>query len=96
MGAKIEILDNQAQIGISDAFCVHAHLLSLVLLFVTPWTVAFQAPPSMEFSRQEYQSGLPFPSPGDLSNPAMEPASPMSLALAGGLFTISTTWEVMH
>ena len=42
----------------------------------TPWTVARQAPPSMEFSRQEYCSGLPFPSPGDLSNPGIEPASP--------------------
>ena len=43
--------------------------LSRVRLFVTPWTVAYQAPPSMEFSRQEYQSGLPFPSPGDLPEP---------------------------
>ena len=39
-------------------------LLSRVRLFQTPWTVAYQAPPSMEFSRQEYWSGLPFPSPG--------------------------------
>ena len=43
---------------------------------VTPWTVAFQATLSMEFSRQEYRSGLPFPSPGDLSNPGIEPGSP--------------------
>ena len=43
---------------------------------MTPWTVAFQAPLSMEFSRQEYRSGLPFPSPGDLSNPWIEPGSP--------------------
>ena len=42
----------------------------------TPWTVAYQAPPSMEFSRQEYWSGLPFPSPGDLPDPGMEPRSP--------------------
>ena len=42
--------------------------------FVTPWTVAHQAPPSMEFSRQEYWSGLPGPSPGDLPNPGIEPA----------------------
>ena len=40
------------------------------------WTVAHQASPSMEFSRQEYWSGLPFPSPGDLSNPGIEPRSP--------------------
>ena len=42
----------------------------------TPWTVAHQAPPSMEFSRQEYWSGLPFPSPGDLSDPGIKPGSP--------------------
>ena len=51
-------------------------LLSHVQLFATPWTVAHQAPPSMAFSRQEYWSGLPFPSPGDLPNPGMEPGSP--------------------
>ena len=51
-------------------------LLSRVWLFVTPWTVAYQAPPSMGFSRQEYWSGLPFPSPGDLPNPGTEPGSP--------------------
>ena len=50
--------------------------LSLVRLFVTPWTVAYQAPPSMGFSRQECWSGLPFPSPGDLPNPGIEPESP--------------------
>ena len=42
----------------------------------TPWTVAYQAPPSMRFSRQEYWSGLPFPSPGDLPNPGTKPESP--------------------
>ena len=51
-------------------------LLSHVRLFATPWTVAYQAPQFMEFSRQEYWSGLPFPSPGDLPNPGMEPGSP--------------------
>ena len=45
-------------------------------LFATPWTVAYQASPSMGFSRQEYWSGLPFPSPGDLPNPGIEPKSP--------------------
>ena len=44
--------------------------------YATPWTVAHQAPPSMGFSRQEYWSGLPFPSPGDLPNPGIEPRSP--------------------
>ena len=46
------------------------------VLFVTPWTVARQAPLSMEFSRQEYWSGLPFPSPGDLPNPGIKSGSP--------------------
>ena len=50
--------------------------LSHVRLFATPWTVAYQAPQSMEFSRQEYWSGLPFPSPGYLPNPGIEPGSP--------------------
>ena len=50
--------------------------LSRVHFFATPWTVAYQAPPSMEFSRQEYWSGLPFPSPGDLLDPGIEPRSP--------------------
>ena len=50
--------------------------LSWVRLFVTPWTVPYQVPPAMEFSRQEYWSGLPFPSPGDLPHPGIEPRSP--------------------
>ena len=50
--------------------------LSHVQLFATPWTVAYQAPQSMGFSSQEYWSGLPFPSPGDLPNPGVEPGSP--------------------
>ena len=50
--------------------------LSHVRLFVTSRTVAYQAPPSMESSRQEYWSGVPFPSPGDLPNPWIEPGSP--------------------
>ena len=49
---------------------------SRVRLFATPWTVAYQAPPSMGFSRQEYWSGLPFPSPRDLPDPGIEPRSP--------------------
>ena len=48
-----------------------------VQLFATPWTVAYQAPPSMGFSRQEYWSGLPFPSPRDLPDPGIEPRSPV-------------------
>ena len=51
-------------------------LLSHIRLFATTWTVAYQAPQSMGFSRQEYCSGLPFPSPEDLPDPGMEPGSP--------------------
>ena len=50
--------------------------LSHVQLFATPGTIAYQASPSMGFSRQEYWSGLPFPSPGDLPDPGIEPRSP--------------------
>ena len=50
--------------------------LSRVQLFATLWTIAHQAPPSVGFSRQEYWSGLPFPSPGDLPDPGIEPRSP--------------------
>ena len=50
--------------------------LSCVQLFATPWTIAYPAPWSMGFSRQEYWSGLPFPSPGDLPDPGIEPVSP--------------------
>ena len=69
----------------------HACMLSHVQLFVTPWTVAYQAPLSMEFSRQGYWSGLPFPPPGDLPYPRIEPASLASPALAGGFFTTVAT-----
>ena len=55
---------------------VKVKLLSRVRLFATPWTVAYQALPSMGFSRQESWSGLPFPSPGDLPDPGIEPGSP--------------------
>ena len=61
---------------------VCARVVSRVQLFAIPWT--HQAPLSMEFSKEEYWSGLPFPTPGDLPNPGIEPASP---ALAGGFFT---------
>ena len=64
--------------------CVRAHSLSRIQLFVTPLTVDCQAPLSMGFFRQEYWSGLPFPPPGDLPNPGIEPTS---AALAGKVFT---------
>ena len=56
--------------------CMYAKLLSRVRLFATAWTVVHQAPLSMGFSRQQYWHGLPFPSPGDLPDPAIESRSP--------------------
>ena len=55
--------------------------LSHVQLFATPWTAAYQAPPSMGFSRQEYGRGVPFPPSGDLPNPGIKPMFPVSPAL---------------
>ena len=62
-------------------------VLSCVGLFVTPWTVALQVPLSMGFPRQEYWSGVPFPPPGDLPDPGIEPMSLVSPAFAGMFFT---------
>ena len=66
---------------------------SVVQLCVTAWTVACQAPLTVEFSRQEYWSGLPCPPKGDLPDPWIESVTLMSSALAGGFFTTSATWE---
>ena len=66
--------------------CVYAWTLSCIGLFATLWTIAHQAPLSVGFSRQEYWGGLPGPPPGDLPHPGMEPAPPVSPALAGGFF----------
>ena len=67
---------------VSDTVCLY--MLSHVRLFVNTWTVAHRAPLSMGFSRQAYWTGLSFPSPGDLLDPGIEPASP---ELAGRFFT---------
>ena len=69
-----------------------ACILSRVWLSATPWTVAYLAPLSRGFSRQEYWSGLTFPSPGDLPTSGMEPS--FLASLAGGLFTTSATWDI--
>ena len=66
--------------------CVCTCVLSHICL-CNPIDIACQAPPSMEFSRQEYWSGLPFPTPGDLPNPGIEQTSPVAPALAGRFFT---------
>ena len=73
--------------GKAICMCVCAQSLSHICLFVTPRTVALQAPPSMEFARQEHWSGLPFPTPGDLPALGIEPRYLASPALAGGFFT---------
>ena len=57
------------------------------LILSTPWTIVHQAPLSVEFSRQEYWSGLPFPLPGNFPNPEIKLTSPESPVLAGGVFT---------
>ena len=69
-------------------FCLVARC---VQLFVTPWSVALQAPLSVGFSRQEYWSGLPFPSPGDLPNPGIDPVSPEASALQVNSLPLSHT-----
>ena len=68
---------------------------SHVWLFVTLWIITCQAPLSIGFSRQEYWSGLPCPSPGNLPNPGIELMSLMSLRLASSVFTTSTTWDTL-
>ena len=73
---------------------MHAQSLSSVQLFVTPWTIDHEVSLSLGFSKQEYWSGLPFPSPRDLPHPGIKPTSLTSPVLAGGFFTTSSTWEV--
>ena len=75
--------------------CLCTYLLSCFSCVrrCNPWTVACQAPLSLGFSGKEYWSGLPSPPAGHLPDPGLEPVSLMSLALAGGFFTSSATWE---
>ena len=70
-------------------------LFSHIQLFATPWTLACQAPLSLGFSRQEYWSGLPFPTPGDLPDPGIELKTFKSPVLVGGFFTTSATREAL-
>ena len=72
------------------------HVFSCIWLFVIPWTVAHQASLSMELSRQEYWSGLPFPPPRYLLDPGIEPASLASYALAGGFFPTVTSGKPLE
>ena len=82
--------------NISATQKAYGYCLSLQVMsdsFATPWTIAHQTPPSMGFPRQEYWSGLPFPSPGALSNRGIDPASP---ALAGGFLTGEPPGKLKH
>ena len=82
-----------APVGISVYDQIYVCTLSHVRLFVTQWTVAHQAPLSMEFSRQEYLSRLPFPTSGHLPDPGIKPVSfvfPVPPAVVGGFFTTVT------
>ena len=74
--------------GVCVCVCVCVHVLSCVQPFAGPWTIAHQAPLSMEFSRQEYWSGLPGSAPRNLPNPGIKPMSP---AMAGRFVTTSAT-----
>ena len=72
--------------------------LSCVRLFATPWTVAYQAPPSIGFFRQDYWSGLPFPPPGALPDPEIEPVSACVSCIAGVTLRLNIgnlIWEAM-
>ena len=89
---RIENKNIRIEIDMCTLCCA---VLSRVQLSATPWTVAHQAPLSMGFPRQEYWSGLPFPSPGDLPNPGIKPMSLESATLAVRLFTTSATWEAL-
>ena len=75
---------------------MYAQSLSHVQLFVALWTVAYQAPLSIEFSRQEYWSGLLFPPPGDFHNPGIELMCPVSPALAGRFFTTEPPGKLVY
>ena len=88
MYIKNNVLENRCPYISFLIYC-----FSHVQLSVTPWTVAYQASLSMGFSRQEYCSGLTFPSPGGLPNSAIEPWPLKSPAVAGGFFTTSATQE---
>ena len=72
----LELTPKKDVLFITGVLKVKVKSLSHVRLFAAPWTVAYQAPLSMGFSRQEYWSGLPFPSPGDLPDPGIKPGSP--------------------
>ena len=90
-------LQKKEELAMTTASCmcirVCAPSVNRVWLFAAPQTMVHQAPLPMGFSRQVYWSGFPFPTPGDLPNPGIEPTSPVSPALAGRFFTHCATWK---
>ena len=87
-----ESSDEQRPCG-NGCYAVHVVTCSCFQPFVAPWTIAQQASLSVGFSRREYWSGAPFPPPGDLSDPGVEPTSLMSPAFAGRFLTSSATLQ---
>ena len=86
---RIHIVAKIVCVCVCARVCVHVstQLLSCVQLFMAPWTLAYQAPLSLEFSSLEYWSSLPFPPPGDLPDTGIESMCLASPALAGRFFT---------
>ena len=78
--------------SVTDSMDMKVDVCSVVPDSATPWTLAYQAPLSMGFSRQQYWSGLPFPSPGDLRNPGIEPRSQHCRQT---LYRLSHLWEIL-
>ena len=87
---------NITSLFLLKSVCVCAQLLSDVQLFMNPWTVACQAPLFMEFSRREYWSMLPFPTPGGFPDPRIDPTPLVSPALADGFFTAAPPGKPLH
>ena len=92
---------NRAHDGYSDfSFSRHMHTMlscfSYVQLFLTLWAVAYQAPLSMEFSKQEYWSGLPCPPPGDLPDPGIKPEFLTTAVLSGGSLPLAPPGKPLH
>ena len=84
---------SQVCVCVCVCVCARAHVVSHIQLFMTPWTVAHQAPLSMGLSGQEYCSGLPFPSLGDLPNPRNQTCFSCISCIGGRFFTICTIYE---
>ena len=87
-----QLCESKGSVCVCVCVCARARVCAKLLhiqLFATPWTVAHQSPLSMGFSRQEYWSGLPFPAPGNLPNPGIEPASVASPALQADSLPLS-------